>query len=265
MFPAGELDLTEPRRPHGVRKGGESNASHSGNAAATAPKKTARSVTPMPFRYPVALELSGRRCVVVGDGREAEGKARALLEADAHVVVVAPDPSPGLVDLARRGELEIVRRPYREGDLAGAFLVIAAGGDPAQSATVYAEAEARRVLCNAVDDTAHCHFAVPAIVRRGELLVTISSGGRSPALAKRLRRRLTDQLGWEYEVLVDLLGEVRAEALPHRTVDFPTWARRWEAVLDEEDELICLIAAGREDEVRSRAWAHLEGRVPAPA
>ena len=219
----------------------------------------------MPFRYPIALELSRRRCVVVGGGPEAEGKARALLEADAEVVVIAAQHSFGLVDLARRGELDLIWRPYRHGDLAGVFLVVDAGGDRTQSAAVFAEAEARRVLCNAVDDTAHCHFAVPAVVRRGELLVTVSSGGRSPALAKRLRRRLTEQIGWEYEVLVDLLGEVRAEALPGRTVSFAVWAQRWEAILEEEDELVRLVAAGREDEVRVRARAHLEGRVGAPA
>lgn len=200
----------------------------------------------------------------MGGGPTAEAKARALLEAEATVVVVAPEFTLGLNDLSRRAELTLVARRYRDGDLEGAFLVVAAGGDRAQNQAVFAEAEARRVLCNAVDDVAHCHFAVPSIVRRGELLVTISTGGRSPALAKQLRRRLTGELGWEYEALVDILGEVRAQALRTRSVDFTTWARRWEAAVADEDDLVRLIAAGRLDELRARVRAHLEGtEVPA--
>jgi len=212
----------------------------------------------MPFRYPVALELSGRRCVVTGGGREAEGKVRALLEAEADVVVVAPRVSDGLGDLVRRGEVTHIARRYRRGDLAGAFLVIAADSDRVVRAAVFAEAEAERVLCNAVDDVEHCHFAVPSIVRRGELLLAISTGGRAPALAKRLRRRLTEQFGWQWEALVDVLGEVRAETQPARTVDFATWAARWQRVLDDEDELLRLLEEGRIDEVRARVYAALK-------
>jgi siroheme synthase-like protein len=208
----------------------------------------------MPFRYPVALELSGRRCVVVGGGREAEAKARALLEADADVVVVAADVTDGLGDLVRRAELRHVERPYRPGDLAGAFLVVVVDADRAGRAAVFAEAEAERVLCNAVDDAAHCHFAVPSIVRRGELLLAISTGGRAPALAKRLRRRLSAELGWEWEALVDVLGQVREETLTRRTVDFASWAARWRAVLDREEELLELLAEGRIDEVKARVY-----------
>ena len=211
----------------------------------------------MPFRYPVALELSGRRCVVTGGGREAEGKARALLEAEGDVVVIASRVSDGLGDLVRRGEITHIARPYRRGDLAGAFLVIAADSDRAVRAAVFAEAEAERVLCNAVDDVEHCHFAVPSIVRRGELLLAISTGGRMPALAKRLRRRLTEQFGWQWEALLDVLGEVRAETLPTRTVDFATWAARWHGLLDQEDELLRLLEEGRIEEVRARAYAAL--------
>jgi precorrin-2 dehydrogenase / sirohydrochlorin ferrochelatase len=212
----------------------------------------------MPFRYPVALELSGRRCVVTGGGREAEGKARALLEADGDVVVIAPRLSDGFAELVRRGEITHVARRYRRGDLAGAFLVIAADSDRATRAEVFAEAEAERVLCNAVDDVEHCHFAVPSIVRRGELLLAISTGGRAPALAKRLRRRLTEQFGWQWEALIDVLGEVREQMLPTRTVDFATWAARWNDVLDREEELMALLDEGRIEEVRARVYNALK-------
>ena len=212
----------------------------------------------MPFRYPVALELSGRRCVIAGGGREAEAKARGLLEADADVVVIAPRVSDGLGDLVRRGEITHISRPYRPGDLAGAFLVIAADGDRGRRAEVFADAEAERVLCNAVDDVDHCHFAVPSIVRRGDLLLAISTGGRVPSLAKRLRRRLSGQFGWQWEALVDVLGEVRAGTLPTRTVDFATWAERWQRLLDGEEELLELLEEGRIEEVRARAYEALK-------
>ena len=211
----------------------------------------------MPFRYPIALELSGRRCVVTGGGREAEGKARALLDADAEVVVIAPVGTDGLCDLVRRGEITHIPRRYRRGDLAGAFLVIAADTDRAVRASVFAEAEAGRVLCNAVDDIEHCHFAVPSIVRRGELLMAISTGGRAPALAKRIRRRLSEEYGWQWEALVDVLGEVRAATLPSRPADFTTWAARWREVLDEVDPLLELLEEGRIDDVRARVYAAL--------
>ena len=212
----------------------------------------------MPFRYPVALELSGRRCVVTGGGREAEAKARALIEAEAEVVLIAPRVSGGALVLVRRGELTHIPRRYRRGDLAGAFLVIAADSDRAVRAEVFAEADAERVLCNAVDDVEHCHFAVPSIVRRGELLLAVSTGGRAPALAKRLRRRLTEQFGWQWEALVDVLGEVRAATLPHRTGDFATWAACWRDVLDREDELLELLDEGRIEEARARVYAALK-------
>ena len=93
---------------------------------------------------------------------------------------------------------------------------------------------------------------------RGELLVGISTGGRAPALARRLRRRLAAELGWEWEALVDVLGQVRSETLPDRTVDFALWADRWRSLLEREDELLDLLVEGRVDEVRARAYDALK-------
>ncbi|MGH9003676.1 MAG: precorrin-2 dehydrogenase/sirohydrochlorin ferrochelatase family protein, partial [Acidimicrobiia bacterium] len=163
----------------------------------------------MAFRFPVALEVAGRRCVVVGGGDEAERRARALLDCAADVIVLAATPVPSLVDLERRGQLNLIRRRYLHGDLAGAFLVVAT--EPESNPAVYAEAESRGVLCHAVDDPAHCHFAMPSVLRRGELTVAVSTGGRAPALAKRLRHRLEEEVPSEYEALVDLLAEARTE------------------------------------------------------
>ncbi|MGH8975896.1 MAG: precorrin-2 dehydrogenase/sirohydrochlorin ferrochelatase family protein [Acidimicrobiia bacterium] len=202
----------------------------------------------MAFGYPVALELAGRRCVVVGTGPVAEEKVKGLLDAGASVAVIAP-------------------AAYRRGDLAGAFLVIAASGDPGVNRAVFAEAEDERVLCNAVDDVDHCHFAAPSVLRRGDLVVAISTGGRSPALAKRLRADLAERLGPELGVLTEVLGDLRAELMVSRhRVDFATWAHRWESALD--NDLAGLVRAGRLDEVRDvvrRTVAGPEARKEAVA
>jgi siroheme synthase-like protein len=212
------------------------------------------------FGFPVALELTGRPCVVVGDGEAAEAKVEALLEAGAEVTVVGDEPGPVLRALEDAGRIRLRRRPYRRGDLMGAFLAIAATGDRALNAAVHREADARRVLLNSVDDPGHSHFAVPSVLRRGDLVVAISTGGRAPALARRLRLELEDQLGPEYGELVDLLAEARREAAPVRTrLDFVTWARLWERAL--RADLAGLLRQGRADEVRHLVRAALTGEA----
>src|SRR5919206_770078 len=144
----------------------------------------------MAFAYPVSLEVAGRRAVVVGGVPVAEERARSLLGAGARVTGVAERPTEGLEERGRLGSVTLIRRAYRRGDLRGAFLAVAATGDASVNARIFAEAEKRRVLLNAVDDISHCHFAVPSILRRGDLVVAVSTGGKSPALARRLREAL---------------------------------------------------------------------------
>ena len=212
------------------------------------------------FAYPVALELAGRPCVVVGDDDTAEAKVEALLEAGAEVTVVGDEPCPVLRDLAAAGRIRLRRRPYRSGDLKGTFLAVSATGDRALNAAVHREAKARRVLLNSVDDPGHSDFAVPSILRRGDLVVAISTGGRAPALARRLRLQLEEQLGAEYGELVDLLADARREAAPARAlVDFATWARRWERAL--EADLAGLLRLGRADKARRWVRAALAGEA----
>lgn len=214
----------------------------------------------MAFGYPVMLEVRQRRCVVIGGGAVGEAKVRGLLDAGADVSVVDPAPTAALEELAERGAVTLVRRGYEPGDLKGAFVAIAATDDGAVNSTVYAEAEAEGVLFNAVDDSRYCHFAVPSIVRRGDLLMTLSTGGRSPALAKSIRTKLAQQFGEEYGVLVDLLGQVREEAIAKRTVDFEEWAARWERAL--KPDLIDLVRRGRHAELKDSVRAVLDGAVP---
>src|SRR5437763_452657 len=167
--------------------------------------------------YPVFLDLRGRRAVVIGGGAVAEQKVHGLIAAGAHVTLVSPETTPPLADLARRGAIEIRRRPYRPGDLAGAWLAIAASDDRAVNEAAWAEAERVGVPLNAVDDLEHCSFIAPAIHREGDITVAVSTGGKSPALAVRLRQRIARLVGRAEARLCALLGELRP-ALAGRTV-----------------------------------------------
>jgi uroporphyrin-III C-methyltransferase / precorrin-2 dehydrogenase / sirohydrochlorin ferrochelatase len=217
----------------------------------------------MPFRYPVSLELTGRRCVVIGSGPMAEDKVGGLLEADAAVTVIGQPATEGLRELAEEGGVELCERSYADGDLAGAFLAIAATDDTRINGLIFAEAERGGVLLNAVDDIDHCHFAVPAVVRRDDFMMAISTGGKAPALAKRLRMRLADQFGTEYGALVNLLSEVREEVIPNREASFSDWARRWQLALDHD--LAGLVRCGRLQEAKRVVLRALSGPEPAQA
>src|SRR2546429_456261 len=183
--------------------------------------------------YPAFLDLRGRRAVVIGGGAIAEQKVAGLLDAGARVTVISPSVSRRLEDLAAAGTLTIERRPYRPGDLAGAFLAIAATDDRAANRAVWTEAEARGVLLNAVDDLPHCSFIAPAIHRQGDVAVAVSTAGRSPALAVRLRERIGRLIGPEYATLLELLGELRAE-LARRVRDARIRTRLWYRIVDSD-------------------------------
>lgn len=209
----------------------------------------------MPFGYPVMLEVHGRRCLVIGGGSIGEGKVLGLLEAKGTVTVISPHFTQVLEELGRTGLIELVRRSYLPGDLDGAFLAIAATDDGAANAQMFSDAERLGVLFNAVDDSAHCHFAAASTVRRGDLLIALSTGGKAPALAKRLRKRLETEFPEEYAGFLDLLAEVRERARAVRTVDFNEWARRWDVAL--ERDLLGMIRDGRHQEARDILWNDL--------
>src|SRR5688572_2257075 len=137
--------------------------------------------------YPIFLNLTGRPCTVIGGGTVATQKVDRLLDARARVTVISPNVSPHLEQLAVDGAIILIRRPYQPGDLAGTFLAIAAPDDPQDNHAIWLEAAREDVLLNAVDDPPHCHFIAPAILQRGDLTVAVSTGGKSPALAVRVR------------------------------------------------------------------------------
>ena len=164
--------------------------------------------------FPVFLDLKNRKCVVVGGGRVAERKIQNLRKAGAAVTVVSPRLTPALERLKETKGIDHRRRAYKTGDLKAAFLAVAATDHRPTNEKVFREASARRIPVNAVDDPVHCTFIVPAVISRGDILIAISTGGRSPALAKALRKKLEREVGGEYSSLLKLIGAVRKSILP---------------------------------------------------
>ncbi|MFC1872130.1 bifunctional precorrin-2 dehydrogenase/sirohydrochlorin ferrochelatase [Chloroflexota bacterium] len=163
--------------------------------------------------YPVFLKLNNQPCVVVGGGEVALRKVFTLREYGAHVTVISPEISPEMERMGSSGEIAVLKRAYHEGDLAGAFLTIAATDDKEINYAVSAEARRCRCLVNVVDDGENSDFIVPSIMKRGDITVAVSTGGRSPALARKLRLHLEEVLGDEYSKLLDIVAEVRVELL----------------------------------------------------
>jgi siroheme synthase-like protein len=210
----------------------------------------------MAFGYPVLLELTGRRAVVVGELAVEAGKAEGLLAAGAEVTVVAKGPAAALDRLAADPRVSVHRRAYGgPADLAGAVICVAHAAEPAVRDAIAADARAAGVLVNVMDDVPNCDFAAPAVVRRGDLLIAVGTGGRAPALASRLRADLSDRFGREWTELVDLVGRVRTATLPHLP-DFEDRSRRWKAALDL-DELERLVRAGHGELAAARLRARL--------
>ena len=198
--------------------------------------------------YPVNLRLKGRRCLVVGGGAVALGKVRGLLDGEARVTVIAPDVIEAITELG----VTVERRAYEPGDVQGFRLAIAATNDAVVNRMVFLDGEAAGVWVNSADDPDNCAFTLPARIRRGPLLVTFATGGRSPALAKWLRRRYEHEFGPEYDVLIDLLADARAELLARGE---STESPGWQLALDSG--MLELIREGNLAEAKERLQACL--------
>lgn len=163
--------------------------------------------------FPAFLKLRNKPCLVVGAGEIAWSKITSMLEAEADVLVVAPEARAEVYQLAAQGRIRLALRAYEPADLAGQFLVIAATDDRDVNAAVYRDADARNILCNAVDDPPNCDFYFGSIVRRGDLQIAISTNGESPAFAQRLRREIDAALPAGLGQWLAELGEQRREIL----------------------------------------------------
>lgn len=205
--------------------------------------------------YPVCVDMAGRPCLVVGGGAVAERKVEGLLAAGARVAVVSPALTGRLEGWAREGRIRAIPRGWEPGDLAGQSLAFVATDDGEVNAAVAAAARAAGVLVNAADDPAHCDFILPAVLRRGELMVAVSTGGASPALSRMVRDELEVHFGREdYAALLEVAADARAR-LRDRSIAQP-W-ERWRRALD--GDVRRLVADGRMAEARARLMERLSG------
>jgi precorrin-2 dehydrogenase/sirohydrochlorin ferrochelatase len=208
-----------------------------------------RDMLATPF-YIACLKLRGRRCVVVGGGEIGLEKVEGLLACDGDVTLIAPEAVPELQELAREGSITWQRRDYAgPEDLEAVFMVIACTDDTDINIGIYEDAERRAMLVNVVDVPPLCNFILPAIVRTGPLAIAISTAGASPALAKRMKREVTELFGEEYAQLAVMLNDVRGWAKG----TLPTYQDRkafFEEIVNGEPDPIALLRAGDADAVR---------------
>ncbi len=206
--------------------------------------------------YPVFLNISHRRCIVVGGGRVALGKARALLEHGADVTVISPDLCHALAELAGSGEISALTREYQAGDLKNAFVAIAATDNSGVNRRVVAEAHRRAVLVNVVDDAENSDFIVPSYLRRGEITIAVSTNGKSPALARKIRLRLEREMGDEYALLANLIGEVRMQV---QREGIKVDGDGWQEALDL-DLLLSLLRKGEKETAKAILLGNLKAK-----
>ena len=200
--------------------------------------------------YPIFLNnLADQRCVVVGGGHEAERKVEGLLDCGASITVISPDLSDRLRQWAEAGRVTWIPRSYQSGDLQGAFLVIVSETNPEMTEPIWQEAQAEKALINAMDDVPHCTFVAGSVVRRGPLVMAISTSGCAPALAVRLRQHLEQTLGPEYAFFLELMGNLRTP-MATRYPDFDERRQRWYALVDSD--ILDLLKEGNLDAAYQR-------------
>jgi siroheme synthase-like protein len=220
-----------------------------------------RDMLAVPF-YIACLRLSARRCLVAGGGEIGLEKVEGLLACGADVTLVAPQAHPELAELAREGSIRWEQREYRSEDLEGCLIAIAATGDTDVNIAVFNDAERRSMLVNVVDVPPLCNFILPAIVRTGPLAVAISTAGASPALAKRMKREISELFGEPYADLAVLLNDVRGWA----KATLPTYQDRkefFEGIVNGEPDPIELLRAGDVHAVKDLIAAAQRAHVPA--
>jgi len=208
----------------------------------------------VPRYYPIFLNIRGKRCVVVGGGPVALRKVKALLEHEANVEVISPELCPELSQLAKSRAIQVLQKNYNGGDLQGAFIAIAATDDGEINNKVAEEARAKGVLVNVVDDSEHSDFIVPSQLRRGDITIAVSTAGKSPALARKIRTRLEKDFGAEYASLALLVDEVRSE-LKRQGIKINGYS--WQEAIDL-DVLIELLRTGQDEKAKATLLANLE-------
>jgi len=200
--------------------------------------------------YPLFLDISGRRCVVVGGGAVAERKVRRLLECGGRVEVVSGTLTAVLDALKQEGRIVHHEADYDGTQIQGAFLAIGATDNSTVNERVYRDARAGRILVNIVDQPRLCDFILPSLVERGDLAIAVSTSGRSPALAKQIRTELEDRFGPEYGILAGFLGELRDRVLAGgRPAD------------ENREKFEALLASDILEKIRARRWDEVKALI----
>jgi precorrin-2 dehydrogenase/sirohydrochlorin ferrochelatase len=211
----------------------------------------------MNFRYPIFLDLSAKKCLVVGEGYEVAAKVEGLVEAAARVTYINPRAEVAIEAMAWAGLLEWETREFQPADLQGCFLVIS---DLPDNSAIFQMAEEQGILCNSVDDPAHCRFSFGSLHRQGDLTIAISTNGYAPALAVRLKEQFQCEVGPEYAEFMRMLRDVRPQITSGLT-DFGARRALWYRIVDSE--ILALLRAGDTDGaqelLRSLVTASLDG------
>ena len=197
----------------------------------------------MPRYYPVFIDVNQRRCIIIGGGNIGQEKVEKLLECDAEVFVISPEVNPRVKEMASNNEISWDKREYRQGDLEGAFIAIAATDDNKVNRQIAQEATERNVLLNVVDVTHLCTFIAPSVARRGEVTIATSTGGASPALARTFREKLTSSRILEFADLAPILAQARTELREKGVTVVPD---HWQTQITEE--LLDMVQAGQSDQ-----------------
>jgi siroheme synthase-like protein len=198
----------------------------------------------MNFRYPIFLDVAGKRCLVTGEGPEIAAKLCVLAERGAQTIYVHPAADKQIEQMAREGRLTWHAREFDATDLDGCFLVITAGKN---NSKIFELAERRNILCNASDDPDRCRFSFGSVVERGDLRIAIGTNGAAPALAVRLKEKIEREIGAEYGLFTEMLGDLRAE-IGAAISDFSTRRELWYRLVDSD--ALALIRGGRTEEAR---------------
>jgi len=203
----------------------------------------------MEHLYPIYLHVAGKNCLIIGGGPVAERKAASLLEYGANIKIVSPGAEKRIADWAEQNRLQWIARAFDRHDLENVFMVFIATDDNSLNKEIADLCRQKGILVNAVDDPPNCDFFVPSVLRRDSLAIAISTEGRSPLFAARLRRRLETIITEEYGQFVDILGQIREE-LRHSSLDITQRKQVLEQIVDSD--LLDLLLDGRHKEAEER-------------
>jgi siroheme synthase-like protein len=220
-------------------------------------KKTSKRIV----YYPVSLNIQGKRCVVIGGGKVALRKIKMLLDCGANVSVISPKPHPDIAKLSKERAIHLIQRDYETQDLKGTVIAIVCTDVKEVNRKVADEAKKAGILVNVADDPEPSDFIVPAFFRRGNLTLAVSTSGKSPALAKKIRMKLEKSFGEEYASLLSLIGEVRSTL---KEKGYIVDAEAWQEALDL-DLLIQLVRSGQRKKAKAVLLSKLKGHKPESA